>query len=80
MRPTSRKPSVAGRVAAAVLLSLGLHGLIVLGVWLAPVSLPTSTAAVDPTQVPAGLPGPRAGMMRRRRLRGLRPRLAVEAS
>ncbi len=56
MRPTSRTPSVVGRVAAAVLLSLGLHGLIVLGVWFAPVSAPTSTAAVDPTQVPQDYP------------------------
>ena len=56
MRPTSRTPSVAGRIAAAILLSLGLHGLIVLGVWFAPVSAPTSTAAVDPTQVPQDYP------------------------
>ncbi len=56
MPPPSRKPSVARRVAAAVLLSLGLHGLIVLGLWFAPVSPPASTAAVDPTQVPQDYP------------------------
>ncbi len=56
MRPPYRKPSVAGSVVAALLLSLGLHGLIVLGVWLAPVSQPASPAVVDPTQVPQDYP------------------------
>ena len=56
MRPPYRQPSVAGSVVAALLLSLGLHGLIMLGVWLAPVSQPASPAAVDPTQIPQDYP------------------------
>ncbi|HVS37456.1 MAG TPA: hypothetical protein VMS17_17975 [Gemmataceae bacterium] len=46
-----RQPS-AMRIAAAVLLSLGLHGLVALALWLAPMHTATSTAAaVDPTQI-----------------------------
>jgi hypothetical protein len=57
MRSPHRKPSVAGRIAAALLLSLGLHGLILLGIWLAPVRMVTSTAvAGDPTQVAEDYP------------------------
>ena len=50
--PPHRTPSVARRVAWAVLLSLGLHGLIVTAVWLAPVKVAATPPAVaDPTQV-----------------------------
>ena len=66
-----RKPPVARRVAAAVLLSLGLHGAIVLGLWFAPVRLDTPTAvAVDPTQVALDYP-PLGLDDARRRLRAL---------
>ncbi len=52
-----RKPSLARRVAWAVLLSLGLHGLIVLAMWLAPVKVAAPPAAVaDPTQVAEDYP------------------------
>ena len=61
MPPPSRKPSVARRVAAAVLLSLGLHGLIVLGVVVRAGQSAGFHGGRRSHAGPAGLPGPRLG-------------------
>jgi hypothetical protein len=50
MQPSRRKPSRLPRLGVALLLSLGLHGLVGLGVWLAPVSVPAPAASRDITQ------------------------------
>jgi hypothetical protein len=51
MPSSRRKRSLAARIFAAVCVSVGLHGLILLGIRLAPVTIPTPTAPADPTQV-----------------------------
>ncbi len=52
MRSPGNKPSVFARFAVPVILSLALHGLLVIAIWQLPASQGVGTADADPTQMP----------------------------
>lgn len=52
LSPFTKHPRLA-RWAVAILLSVGLHGLFLLGLWQAPAEQPAATADFDPSQAPS---------------------------
>jgi hypothetical protein len=52
MRSPSAKPSLLARFAAPVILSLALHGLLVVAIWHVPVSRTAGSADADPSLAP----------------------------